>query len=178
MNYLKKYQEKRIRPSFANIGTILSPEEWSTPKAKKLNEEEIEKVRDMVDSKEYRCLYVDPGECCAVSFIEDGKEGYTNIPGGIISQERSLALIEWNKGLKKHPEIGRAISSCKGGKSTNPATFHKYVRTYLGTLNDRFSLLSSTKFLNGRFHDVGVKRREDHRFAMRLLKNQKVFKGF
>jgi len=28
----------------------------------------------MVDSKEYRCLYVDPGETCAVSFIEDGKE--------------------------------------------------------------------------------------------------------
>jgi len=175
---LLKYKRKRMNQCCANLGTLLPPEEWSTPKATKLNEEEIDKVRGMVRSGKFRCLYVDPGETCAVSFIEDGKEGYTNIPGGIISQERSSALIQWNKGLKKNPEIGRAISSCKGGKSTNPATFHKYVRTYLGTLNDRFSLLSSTKFLNGRFHDVGVKRREDHRFAMRLLKNQKVFKGF
>ena len=175
---LKKYKRKRMRQCCANLGALLPPEEWSTPKATKLNEDEINKVRGMVDSKRFRCLYVDPGETCAVSFIEDGKEGYTNIPGGIISQERSSALIQWNKGLKKYPEIGRAISSCKGGKSTNPQIFHKYVKSYLLTMHQRFALLSSPKFLNARFHDVGVKRREDHRFAMRLLKNQKVFKGF
>jgi len=174
----EKIHEKRIRESYANIGTLLPPEEWSTPKAIKLDEEEIDKVRDMVDSKEYRCLYVDPGETCAASFNEDGKVGYTNIPGGIISQERSSALIQWNLGLKKNPDISRAISSCKGGKSANPTIFHAYVKSYIQGMHDRFSLLSSSKFLNGRFHDIGVKRREDHRFAMRLLKDQKIFKGF
>jgi len=93
----------------------------------------------MVRSGNFRCLYVDPGETCAVSFIEEGKEGYTNIPGGIISQDRSSALIEWNKGLKKNPEIGRVISDCKGGKSTNPSIFHKYVKSYLLSMSERFS---------------------------------------
>ena len=119
-----------------------------------MDEEEIQTTRDMVRSGNFRCSYMDLGETCAVSFIEDGKVGYMNIPGGIISQERSLALIEWNKGLKKNPEFGRAISSCKRWKSLNPIIF-QYVQTYLLTMNQRFSLLSSTKFLNGRFHDIG-----------------------
>ena len=91
---LEKYRRMRLKRSYANLGTLLPPENWDVPKAKKMDEKEIETTRGMVRSGNFRCLYVDPRETCAVSFIEDGKEGYTNIPGGIISQERSLALIE------------------------------------------------------------------------------------